>query len=686
MTIAIATSGWRDLSFRKDGERSLRGCVQLLEIRLPYLLGRAERLEAAACVLGQAAGLSEDEMRLLLIAARFLDIGLTGVPDSLLLRAGPLTPGERARVAMHTDLGGRLVARVYPDFPEAAEAIWFHHETVDGQGPHRLQAEDVPQSARLLALLDAVESMVNARPHRPALPLGQVIQEVQLAAGRQFDPSVTKLFLDDAERIYTLLSFVQSVPDKAPASSAARARTTGATARGQRKAGVTLLTQSPDAQVSAAWPASAAGVGVARSLVELEPLMSEQDMCRLIKDSLHLRPLAPIVHSIMKLTASSQCTAEDVAKEVIHDQAISIRILKLANSSAYTRGRPISGIRNAVSRVGLQEVRKLVMTLGVMEQYKGRISERLDPRLFWEHAIACGLIGTSLARACQIQAPEDYFLYGMVHDVGRMILLEQMPDLYAKVWDTAEELNLPLEPVESRLLGMDHADILRQALECWCFPKEFVFPVINHHKSPEKLSRLPKDQVQPAVIMALANRLAQALLLGSSGRPNLEPVDALVSMLGLSQDVISRIVEQTPDETSDLKVSMLTNDDADDWPEQVVNVRAAIGGDLRPLCVSLEPAMDTFAMFCRRIARQAGEQPPNLGVLYLQDGSQLAQVRTAYLGQERQAGPGALPLIIICGGKAGGLDTTWLRGRQRAVLEAPVSAEQFVSTIQRLLQ
>jgi len=136
-----------------------------------------------------------------------------------------------------------------------------------------------------------------------------------------------------------------------------------------------------------------------------------------------------------------------------------------------------------------------VTALGVVEQYHGAAARFVDPRQFWEHSVACGLIASSIAVQRKSTHLDEYFLWGILHDVGRIILLDHVPEQYADVWTAAEALDLPLEAVEPRLTRLDHCDILDRALEHWQFPRSFIVPAVNHHHSMTRIQRLGPEHL-----------------------------------------------------------------------------------------------------------------------------------------------------------------------------------------------
>jgi len=128
---------------------------------------------------------------------RLHDVGLIGVSDSILQKPGSLTPAELDELREHPLLGERIVAPVAHLGPLVRQVIGAHHERWDGSGyPRHLEGEQIPLPARIFAFADAYDSLTSDQPHRRALPLELVCDEVEAQAGVRFDPALAPAFLE----------------------------------------------------------------------------------------------------------------------------------------------------------------------------------------------------------------------------------------------------------------------------------------------------------------------------------------------------------------------------------------------------------------------------------------------------------------------------------------------------------
>jgi putative two-component system response regulator len=125
------------------------------------------------------------------------DIGKIGIPDSILLKPGPLTPAERRRMQTHTVLGEQMLAGVAVLQGEGLQIVRSHHERWDGRGyPDGLDSRDVPLGARVFAVADSLDAMTSNRPYRRAMTWRAAREEIVAQSGKQFDPDVVDAFLE----------------------------------------------------------------------------------------------------------------------------------------------------------------------------------------------------------------------------------------------------------------------------------------------------------------------------------------------------------------------------------------------------------------------------------------------------------------------------------------------------------
>src|ERR1700740_3120012 len=167
-----------------NAEAVLFSLALSIEAKDPYTEGHCDRLSRYSVALGEKLGLSE-ELRVALRRGGLVhDIGKLSVPESILLKPGPLTPEERKIMEEHTVIGERICAPLR-SFRHVLPIIRHHHERQDGSGyPDGLKGEQVPLTARILQITDIYDALTTDRPYRKALPVEKALAIMREEANR----------------------------------------------------------------------------------------------------------------------------------------------------------------------------------------------------------------------------------------------------------------------------------------------------------------------------------------------------------------------------------------------------------------------------------------------------------------------------------------------------------------------
>jgi diguanylate cyclase (GGDEF)-like protein len=169
-----------------------------LRMRVPYLAEHSVRVAELAPLIGAGMGLSVARLGRLRLAALLHDVGMLGVPDSILIKPGPLDEAEWDIVRDHPRNGHDLVVDAV--HAEVAEAVVSHHERMDGTGyPRGLSGEDIPLLARILLAADAFDAMTMPRSYQRPLEPPEALAELRRHAGTQFDPEVVEVLAEHFE-------------------------------------------------------------------------------------------------------------------------------------------------------------------------------------------------------------------------------------------------------------------------------------------------------------------------------------------------------------------------------------------------------------------------------------------------------------------------------------------------------
>jgi putative two-component system response regulator len=155
------------------------------------------RVSRMSEVIALEAGLSPDRARVIALASQMHDIGKVAVPDTILLKPGPLTEEEFEVVKRHTTVGADILSGGTTEVLQTAERIArYHHERWDGSGyPEGLAGEQIPLEARIVAIADVFDALTSHRPYKKPWPIVKAIAAIQLSAGTHFDPHLVECFV-----------------------------------------------------------------------------------------------------------------------------------------------------------------------------------------------------------------------------------------------------------------------------------------------------------------------------------------------------------------------------------------------------------------------------------------------------------------------------------------------------------
>jgi cyclic di-GMP phosphodiesterase len=183
-------------------DETLEALGAALDLRDTETAGHSRRVSLYCLEIARAMGCTNEQLKTIARGAYLHDIGKIGIPDSVLLKQGKLTPEEMSIMQTHVRIGFELLSRI-PFLSSASEIVIAHQERYDGAGyPQGLSGEKIPLGARIFAVADTLDAMTSDRPYRKALPFSTAREEVIRESGKQFDPDVVGVFLSLPEQTW----------------------------------------------------------------------------------------------------------------------------------------------------------------------------------------------------------------------------------------------------------------------------------------------------------------------------------------------------------------------------------------------------------------------------------------------------------------------------------------------------
>jgi hypothetical protein len=237
--------------------------------------------------------------------------------------------------------------------------------------------------------------------------------------------------------------------------------------------------------------------------------------------------------------------------------------------------------------------------------------------------------------------------------------------------------------VESRLLLLNHADLTDRLLRKWHFAPELVNPIAFHHLSLGNIRRTVPNMAEAVATLGLANRLAHALMLGCSGNDAVYPIEEFVRFLGLREEHIREICDETPDAAADMRLLMLSHG-AESESALLSDARTTLGIEVRPLVMSMQPGSSSIHVLIERLCPGAAGAP-NLAVLQVNDIRERSPLLSRLRSAELERGLKDLPTLVVGSGAGCFYANGMLGGRHVEQLTMPVRLTRLLRSVRSLI-
>lgn len=203
-----------------------------------------------------------------------------------------------------------------------------------------------------------------------------------------------------------------------------------------------------------------------------------EDIDQILDEVVTLPSMPGTLIHVTELLDDPDYSVEEVAKAISADPGITLKTLRLVNSAYYGIRQPVSSIEHAIVLLGAKVIRNLVLTATSLET----VQQGAEP--FFRHSVAAAVCLRAMANVHSLPAdttPEQAFIYGLLHDVGKILLEEFMPQEWQTAHEMARSEGIPLFLAEQRRLGIDHAMVGARLAARWRLSGELVSAIAGHH-------------------------------------------------------------------------------------------------------------------------------------------------------------------------------------------------------------
>ncbi|WP_153161230.1 HDOD domain-containing protein [Zoogloea sp. 1C4] len=267
--------------------------------------------------------------------------------------------------------------------------------------------------------------------------------------------------------------------------------------------------------------------------------MSQPSLADIVSH-IHSLPAMPAVAlELLQTLSGGDPDVDALASRIARDQAITARVLRVANSPFYGLQMRVGSIHDAIVVLGFSAVRSLVLTSAVVTTLPAGKCAGFSADRFWRHVLGTAVAAQALARPLR-RKPESLFIAGLLHDIGRLVMLSANPEGFARVIQIATERDCHLVDVEAEIFGCDHTAVGAAIAQHWNFPAEIVEALAFHHNPA---------QTAPgslAAIIHYADGIAKALDLEGAENTQMARLQlAAIDALGLDWQTLTAVLAET---------------------------------------------------------------------------------------------------------------------------------------------
>lgn len=264
----------------------------------------------------------------------------------------------------------------------------------------------------------------------------------------------------------------------------------------------------------------------------------------LVKGVVKLISLPEIYIRVSQALEDENHNAKQLGDIIGHDPALTARILRIVNSAYYSLATQVELVSRAVSVIGEDDLRNLVLATSAVDTFKRIPNQLVDIDLFWRHSVHTGIVARLLSKYCNILHGERLFVAGMLHDIGKLVLYFKEPELSQQVLLKAADTDGQLFNAEKEIIGFTHGDVGAALIDAWKL-SDTLKEVIAYHHTPLNA----KEYRIETAIVHIANCVVNAIdpdveinehLLDDY--PSFEP--KTLEITGLKLDILPEVMDK----------------------------------------------------------------------------------------------------------------------------------------------
>ncbi|PLY11983.1 MAG: phosphohydrolase [Sedimenticola sp.] len=253
---------------------------------------------------------------------------------------------------------------------------------------------------------------------------------------------------------------------------------------------------------------------------------------QLVAEITGLFSLPEVCLKINALVEDPRASAEDIAKLISQDTDLTARLLKTVNSAFYGLKVPVETISRAITIIGTKDLHNLAIMTSACDLFNGIPADLLNMDDFWHRSVACGALAQDFGKKCCVLHPERLLVMGVLHDIGRLAILQKLPELARDVLLVSQGKDELLLEAEQEVLGFNHCEVGGLLAESWGLPASICNAVRYHHQP-----MVSKKYLTETAIIHVSHVMAAGMHRGGDIEEVLGQIDTqALSFLKLTQE------------------------------------------------------------------------------------------------------------------------------------------------------
>ncbi len=254
-----------------------------------------------------------------------------------------------------------------------------------------------------------------------------------------------------------------------------------------------------------------------------------------------LPTLPRVLNQVTRMVEDETSSPEDIARVISRDQVLSAKVLKMVNSPIYGFPRRINTVQHALVLLGLNVIKGLIISTSVFEV----MTKSMEG--LWEHSMGCALACSNIARAAGFKDPEEYSVAGLLHDIGKVVVSVQLPQVKASILSRVEAEDAAYIQAEKEELGFGHDRVNGWLADHWNLPLNIREGMAYHHRPVS--ARFYKET---AHIVHIGDFLTKVMEIGSSGDDRIPRLDkGSLEALGLKLTSLEQVIDAVHEDVID---------------------------------------------------------------------------------------------------------------------------------------